>query len=141
MITLELVALGGLKLSEEIYEVVIPTPDGLIAIFPHHMPLISLVTPGVISVRRSQGDADDRLEHFATNGGVVEINEHRVRVLVDEADHSDEITVEETEAALRRAKELAAEAKDQVSLDKANQIIATQHARLKVAGLRRHKRR
>lgn len=141
MITFELVTLKGLKFSEDVYEVIVPTPDGLIAVFPHHMPLISLVSPGIISVRRSQSDNDDAMQIFATNGGIVDVEGTRLRVLVDEADHSEEITIEETEAALARAKELAAQAKDQVSLDKANQIIATQHARLKVAGLRRRTRR
>jgi F-type H+-transporting ATPase subunit epsilon len=105
LITLELVTLDGIKLSEEVFEVIVPTPDGLIAIFPHHMPLISLVSPGIISVRRSRGDSDAKLEHYATNGGIIEIDEHRLRILVDEADHSNEITLEETEAALKRAKE------------------------------------
>ena len=141
MITLELVTLTGLKFSDDVYEVVLPTPDGLIAVFPNHMPLVSLASPGVISIRKREADADDKMELFATNGGVIEINDRRVRVLVDEADDSDEVVEAEIKAALELAQQEARNAKDQVSLDKANQIIATQQARLKVAGLRRRKRR
>ena len=140
MVTLELVTLNGLKFSDDVYEVVLPTPDGLIAVFPNHMPLVSLASPGVISIRKREADPDDKMELFATNGGVIEISEHRVRVLVDEADDSSEVVEKEIEDALALAQEEAKNAKDQVSLDKANQIIQTQQARLKIAELRRRKR-
>jgi len=141
MITLELVALNGMKFSDEVYEVVLPTPEGQIAIFPHHMPLVSLASPGVISIRRREADPDDKMELFATNGGVIEINDRRVRVLVDEANNSTEVVEKEVEEALKLAQEEAKNAQDQVSLDKATQLVQTQQARLKVASLRRHKRR
>lgn len=140
MITLELVTLNGLKFSDDVYEVVLPTPDGLIAVFPNHMPLVSLAVPGVISIRRRESDADEKMELFATNGGVIEINDRRVRVLVDEADDSTEVVEQEIEEALKLAKQEAQNAKDQVSIDKANQMVQTQQARLKVAGMRRRKR-
>ncbi|MDB5186181.1 MAG: atpC, partial [Candidatus Saccharibacteria bacterium] len=43
---LELVSLTGVKYSDDAYEVVIPTADGEIAVFPGHMPLVSLAVPG-----------------------------------------------------------------------------------------------
>ncbi len=140
MITLELVTLNGLKFSDDVYEVVLPTPDGLIAVFPNHMPLVSLAVPGVISIRLRESDADEKMELFATNGGVIEINDRRVRVLVDEADDSTEVVEQEIEEALKLAKQEAQNAKDQVSIDKANQMVQTQQARLNVAGMRRRKR-
>lgn len=140
MITLELVTLNGVAYGEDVYEVILPTPQGLIAIFPHHMPLVSLASPGVISIRKREKDADADMEHFATNGGIIEINDRRVRVLVDEADHSSKVTEQEAADALAKAQELATQAKDQVSIDKANQLVQVQQARLKVAGLRRKRR-
>lgn len=140
-ITLELVALSGVKFSDQVYEVVLPTPDGLIAVYPNHMPLVSLVSPGVISIRHREMDPDDKMELFATNGGIIEISEHSLRVLVDEADDSDEIVEQEVEAALALAQEEARKAEDAVSLDKASQLIQTQRARLQVAQMRRRKRR
>lgn len=142
MISLELIAIGGMVASEEVHEVMLPTPQGQIAVFPNHASLITRLVPGVISVRRSQNDPDAKLEHYATNGGVAEINQNKyLRVLVDQADHSAKVVEKEAEAALLRAQQLAKDAKDQVSLDKAEQIIQTNMARLKVAELRRrHKR-
>ena len=140
MPTLELVTLNGIKFNDEVHEVILPTPDGLIAIFPDHMPLVSMTVPGVISVRRTKEDPDSKMEHFATNGGVAEISKHRVRVLVDEAVAPHEISVKEAEEALRKAKALAKDAKDQVSLDKAHTLISTYTTRLKVAGVKRRQK-
>lgn len=139
MITFELVSLSGVRFGQEVYEVTIPTPDGIIAVFPHHMPLVSLVIPGVIGIRHRQSDSDEMMDFYAIHGGVVEIDEKRVRVLVDEADESDEIVAEEASAALDEAKRMAASAKDRKSFDKALQQIQLQQARIKVATLPRRK--
>ena len=137
---LELVTLTGLKFSEDVYEVTAPTSTGIISIFPGHMPLVTLATVGVISVRRTRAVADDDREHFATNGGVIEIGNNYVRVLVDEADHADEIVESETKSALERAQKLRSEAKDKVSLEHAQALVDRHAVRLKVAELRRRHR-
>lgn len=137
---LELVTLHGIKFHEDAYEVILPTSTGTVAVFPGHMPLVTMAVPGVISVRPKRATPDDEMEHFATNGGVVEIGNDFVRVLVDEADHADEIVASEAEEALRRAQELKAEAKDQLSIEHAQSMIDRQAVRLKVAELRRHRR-
>lgn len=141
MIKLELVTLNGTKLSEDVYEAVLPTPDGYIAVFKDHAPLVSLASPGVISIRRKENEPDDLMDHFATNGGVIEVLDNHIRVLVDEADAADEINEAEIQKALAEAQRLRAEAKDQVSLDNAQMLIDRTAVRLKVADLRRRRRR
>ncbi len=141
MIRLELVTLDGTKFSEEIYEAILPSADGYIAVFENHAPLVSLAVPGVISIRRKQNHSDDMLEHFATNGGVIEVLDNTVRILVNEADAAEEINEKEIEKALERARQLRSEAKDQISLDHAQSLIDRSNVRLKVAGLRRRSRK
>jgi F-type H+-transporting ATPase subunit epsilon len=141
MIKFELVTLDGTKFSEDVYEVILPTSDGYIAVFPNHMPLVTLAAPGVISVRRKFNDPDERLEYFATNGGVIEVGDNLVRVLVDEADRESEINEAEARKAYEHAQSLARDAKDKVSLDQAQRLVDRQAVRLQVAGLRRQKRR
>lgn len=136
----ELVTLTGIKLQEDVYEVILPTATGTISVFPNHMPLVTLAVPGVISIRRKPTVADDDMEHFATNGGVIEIGNDFVRVLVDEADHADEIVESEARAALERAQKIRSEAKDEVSLEHAQTLVDRQAVRLKVAELRRRRR-
>lgn len=140
MIRFELVTLEGTKFGEEVYEVILPTADGYIAVFPEHMPLVSIASPGVISVRRKAGDPDSKLEYFATNGGVIEISDNVVRVLVDAADREDEINEAEAQKAFEHAQQLAKEASDQLSLEHAQSLMDRHAVRLHVAGLRRRKR-
>lgn len=138
---LELITLSGMKMDDDVYEVLLPTADGEIAVFPGHERLITLAIPGIISVRRHKTDHDDRMEVFATNGGVIEINGERVRIVVDEADAAEEILESEAKDALARAEKLRAEAKTQVDINEAQAMINRHAVRLKVAGLRRHRKR
>ncbi len=136
-----LVAISGKKFEEDVYEVVLPTLDGEIGVLQHHMPLVSVATTGAIMVRRNAKDRDDQREFFASSGGVIEVSDNTLRVLVDEADHAEEINESEVQKALERAEKMRAEAKDQVSLEHAQALVDRQAVRLQVAGLkRRHNR-
>jgi F-type H+-transporting ATPase subunit epsilon len=138
---LKLITLLGVKLDTEVYELLIPTAAGEIGVFPGHEPLVSLAVPGVIAVRYKKGDSDDKQEFFAISGGVVEVSQTHVRILVDEAETGDDIVEAESKAALERALKLRAEAKNQVELDKAHQLVDRHTVRLKVADLHRRHRR
>ncbi len=141
MFHFQLVALSGKKFDEEVNDVVLPTMDGEIGVLTDHMPLVSVVKPGVIIVRRKPHDADNQREYFATNGGAIEVADNTLRVLVDEADHADEINESEAQKALERAEKMKAEAKDQVSLEHAQQMVDRQAVRLQVASLKRRHHR
>lgn len=140
MIHFQLVSLSGVKYDEEVYEVILPTLDGQIGVLPGHMPLISAATDGVVSVRRTSQERDDMMDHFAISGGVIEVANNVLRVLVDEADHADEINEAETQKAIERAQQMKREAKDQVSLERAQNLIDRSTVRLQVAGLKRRRR-
>ena len=137
---LELITLDGIKVDNDVYEVLIPTPDGVIAVLPGHERIVTLAVNGVISIRQKKGDADDQMEHFATYGGMVAVSPTRIRILVDEADTADDIIEEEARAALDRATKLRESVKDLADLEKAKAEIDRHAVRLKVAGLRRRKR-
>ncbi len=138
---LKLITMLGTKVDEEIYELIVSTSTGEIAVFPGHEALVTLAVPGAIAVRHHKGDPDNKLEFFAISGGIVEISQNAIRVLVDEADHGDDIIEAESRAALDRAIELRESAQDQIELEKAHQLVDRHSVRLKVAELRRHHRR
>ena len=138
---LELVTLSGVKVDKDVYEVILPTADGEIAVFPGHEALVGMAVTGVISVRYNKSDNNDKLDYFAISGGVIEVSQTKVRVLVDEADSGEDISESESKAALERALKLRESAKDQVELEKASQLVDRHQVRLKVAGLRRRHRR
>lgn len=137
----ELVTLDGVKFQAEAYSAVLPTASGQITVLPGHEPLLSLLVPGVITVRRNKTDADTHLEHYATYGGVLEISSKGVRVLVDEATHGDEINLAEAQKAHAEAVRLHKEAKTQVDLDRAQTLLVRRGIQLHVAELRRRHHR
>lgn len=137
----QLVTLLGAKVDQDVYEVILPTAAGEIAVFPGHEPLVSIATSGAIAVRHAKADTDDKLEYFAISGGVIEVRPDSLRVLVDEADSGDDIIEAESKVALERALKLKAEAKNQVELEKASALVDRHAVRLKVADLRRRHRR
>lgn len=137
---LQLVTLAGVQLDTEVYEVQIPTAMGPIGVFPGHEPLVSIAVPGVIKVRHNKTDSDNLLEYFAIGGGVIDIDQKVIRVLVDEADRDEDIVEAEAKAALDKALEMKKNAKTAVELEKAAALVDRHQVRLNVAGLRRRKR-
>lgn len=140
MLRFQLVSLSGLKFDEDVSEVILPTLDGQIGVLTNHMPLISVATTGVIGVRLKPTDPDDFMDHFAVSGGVIEVSNNTLRVLVDEADHGEEIDAAEAQKAYDLAQTMKREAKDQVSLEHAQSLMDRQAVRLQVAGLKRRRR-
>ncbi len=141
MIHFRLVSQSGVQFDNEAYEVILPTLDGQIGVLTDHMPLVSVISPGVIEIRVNARDSDRKMELFATNGGVIEVSHNQLSVLVDEADHADSINEAEAQAAYEKAQILKAEAKDEVSLEHAQKLIDRHSVRLQVANLRRRHQR
>jgi len=137
---LQLITLQGVSVDTDIYELMAPTAAGEIAVFPGHEPLVTLAEPGALAVRYEKGDNDEALDYFAISGGIIEISPAAIRVLVDEADNGEDIVEAESKAALDRAMKLRSEAKNQVEIDKAHELIDRAQVRLRVAELH-HRRR
>jgi F-type H+-transporting ATPase subunit epsilon len=141
MIHFQLVSSSGTKYDDDAYEVLVPTRDGIIALFEDHMPLISAGAPGVISVRKQPSDADSEMEIFAVSGGVVQVDGKTIRFISDEVDAPNELSEAEAEAAQKRAQELMANATTHIQLHEAKNLLSHSSARLHVARLksRRHR--
>ena len=134
----QLASVKGTKYDGEAYEVLVPTRAGVIGIFEDHMPLISAAQPGVLSVRRKATDPNSSMEHFAINGGVVEVKGSSVNFIADDVTTADEISEQQATAAQERAKELIKGADTQVALQEADRMLAHSSAQLQVAKLKRH---
>lgn len=115
----------------------LPTPDGEITVLPHHIPLISIVVPGSITVRK---DNEERL--FAVSRGVIEVDGRTLRILADTADRAEELE----EAAIEEAKAEAAKLRSEKRHDtegfaEATAILEKELAKLRVARRHRSRRR
>ena len=137
---LKLVTLLGEKLSEPIYEAILPSKSGLVTILPGHEPLVTLLKPGVMAIRRHKDDPDMKMEFLALSGGVAKITQEELVILADEAESDREIADKEAKIAYERAVAAAANVTDQIELEEAKRLVQHQAARLRVAELRRRYR-
>lgn len=137
MLHFQLVSSTGTKFDDDVYEVVLPTQAGDVAVFQDHMPMVSAAHPGVISVRKKPGDPDSDMEHFAVNGGMLEVDGKMLRFLSDDVTTADDISEKEAEAALARAEELVRTAGSQKALAEAHRVLHHSRAQLNVTRLKR----
>ncbi len=138
---LQLITLSGHHVDADIYELVVPTTAGVIAINHDHAPLLGAVAPGVLSIRHKKTDSDADREQVGVYNGTIEVLNNVIRVLVDEVDTPDAIVHDEAEAAYKRAQELKAKAKDAVSIAEAQSVMDRQAVRLQLASLKRRNKR
>lgn len=90
--------------SDEVDEVTLPTQMGEITVLPHHIPMVSLLAPGELRLKKG----NDRIL-MAVSGGFIEVRRDRVVVLADTAERSDEIDEQRAEEARQRAEKLMKE--------------------------------
>lgn len=137
MIHLQLITLSGRNVDKDIFELMVPTTAGTIAINEGHAPLLGAVAPGVLSIREKRETPDISREQFGVYNGTVEVLNNEIKVLVDEIDTPEDVVHHEAEAALNRAKELKSKAGDAVSLSEAQAMMDRQAVRLQLAGLKK----
>lgn len=137
----QLVSATGVKFDAEAYEVLVPTKDGQIAVFEDHMPLLSAGTPGVLSIRKNASDADNEMEDFAVNGGVLEVDGKSARFVTEDVTAADEISEQEAQEALQRAQKLVEAAGSREALHEAKTVLQHQSVKLHLAQLKRRHHR
>ena len=85
--------------------VALPGIEGELGILPGHTPLITLIRPGLVRIRKS---AQDEEEIFVA-GGVLEIQPFHVIVLADVAIRSKDLDEAKAKEAMENAKTAASE--------------------------------
>lgn len=136
-LSFEIVTPEGLKFQEDVYQVSLPTDQGYIGILPNHIPLITIITPGVITIHKHKDQGYEASQQLATAGGFVDIDGKRVRLLADSAERAEDIDEEKAKAAFEQAKQMHRQAKDALTLKQAMTFINQETARLKVAQFKR----
>ena len=97
---LEIVTPEGKVYEATVDSVVLPTTSGEVGILPGHIPLLTEVRAGEISVIRN--DEDD---HLAVSSGFAQCVGDKVSILAEHAINAVDIDTAEVEAAQARAEE------------------------------------
>src|SRR6266542_1370739 len=78
-LTVDIVTAERLVLSEEgVDEVVAPGIEGELTVLPMHAPLLTMIKPGVMRIKRGNDETD-----MAITGGFLEVRDDRVTILAD----------------------------------------------------------
>ncbi|MGY0398353.1 MAG: F0F1 ATP synthase subunit epsilon [Ostreibacterium sp.] len=98
---------------------------GDIGIMYGHMPLLSSLKPGHVTIKH----ADDSEETIFISGGFIEVQPHLVTILADTAERIEELDQELAEIAMREAQKTMRSATGP-DFDKAQHALAEASARL-----------
>jgi F-type H+-transporting ATPase subunit epsilon len=99
-IKLDIVTAEQLVFSGDVDEVVAPGTEGQLGILPRHSPLMTMLAPGELLIKKADGDM-----YLSVSGGFLEVRPDRIIVLTDAAERADEINIERADAARSRAEE------------------------------------
>lgn len=119
---LEIVTPEAITFSEDVEMVTLPGVEGEMGIFPQHVPVMTQVVPGEISVRKTGKEV-----FLAVGEGFVDISGDRVSILTDMAilaDNIDEAAAEQARkrAEVRLAEKVTAEEEAAVRASLANSV-------------------
>ncbi|OGD23597.1 ATP synthase F1 subunit epsilon [Candidatus Azambacteria bacterium RBG_16_47_10] len=98
----EIVTPERVVLQKEVLQVTVPTKEGEITVLPHHIPLISILKPGIIELKTPSGEK----EIVAVSKGFIEVLRNKIVVLADTAEMAKEIDLDRAEEARKRAEDI-----------------------------------
>ena len=132
---LEIITAERQVFSDEVDMVVAPGIDGQLGILPRHAPLMTMLKPGALTVRKA-GEED---MYVAVSGGFMEVLGNRVSILADACERSDEIDEERAQQAVQRAQERLANRSEDMELERV--MASLRRAQVRVDLVRRRRLR
>lgn len=105
------------------------TEAGEIGVYPKHIPLTTVITPGVVTIHEESGE-----KKAAVHAGFAEILPDRVSIMAEIAEWADEIDLERAEEAKKRAEERISQKAESTDMDRAELALKKAVVRIKLAG-------
>jgi len=131
---LEIVTAERVVFSDDVDVVVAPGVEGQLGILPHHAPLMTMLLPGELQVRKGGEEF-----FLAIAGGFLEVRPDRIIVLADAAERAEEIDIARAEAAKRRAEERLRTHPPELDVARAEAALHRAITRLQVVQRRRRR--
>lgn len=131
---LEIITAERQVFADDVDVIVAPGVEGELGILPHHAPLMTMLEPGELLIRK-----DNEETYMVVSGGFLEVRPDKVIVLADACERSDEIDIARAEEAKRRAEERIRTHAPQVDDARVEAALRRSLIRLRVAGKRRRK--
>lgn len=132
---LDIVTAERVVFSDDVDVVIAPGVEGQLGILPHHSPLMTMLLPGELLVRKGGEEF-----YLAISGGFLEVRPDRIIVLADAAERAEEIDVARAEEAKRRAEERLKAHPPEADEARVEAALRRSLARLKVVERRKRRR-
>ena len=129
---LEIITAERQVYSDEVDLVVAPGVVGELGILPHHAPLMTVLQPGELLVRK---DGEDT--YMVVTGGFLEVLGNKVTILADAAERSEEIDEARAQAAVGRAQDQSRNRESNAQLEEALRSLRRAQVRVVVSRRRR----
>ena len=133
-IKLEIVTAERQIFSDDVNVLVADGVEGQLGILPHHAPLMTMLKPGELLIRK-----DSEETYMAVTGGFLEVRPDKVIVLADACERAEEIDIARAEAAKQRAEEMLKAHRPEIDTARAEAALRRSLIRLKVAERKRRK--
>ncbi|MGP8079956.1 MAG: F0F1 ATP synthase subunit epsilon [Dehalococcoidales bacterium] len=134
-IRVDIVTAERLVFSQDADIVMVPGVEGEMGILPHHEPIMTMIKPGEVLVRKGTEEYS-----MAVSGGFLEVTPDHITILADAAERADEIDIARAEAAKKRAEEKLTNRTAETDAANAEASLRRALARIKVAEKRRSRR-
>ncbi len=131
---LEIITAERQVLADDIDILVAPGIEGELGILPHHAPLMTMLQPGELLIRK-----DGEETYMVVTGGFLEVRPDKVIVLADACERAEEIDVTRAEEAKRRAEERLKTRPPDMEAASIEAALRRSLSRLRVAERRRRK--
>ncbi|UCH50594.1 MAG: F0F1 ATP synthase subunit epsilon [Chloroflexota bacterium] len=131
---LEIITAERQVFSDDVNVVVAPGIQGELGILPHHAPLMTMLKPGELLIRK-----DSEETYMSVSGGFLEIRPDKIIILADACERAEEIDIDRAEEAKRRAEERLKTHPSELDMAQAQAALLRSLVRLRVAERRRRK--
>ncbi|MHB8084719.1 MAG: F0F1 ATP synthase subunit epsilon [Dehalococcoidia bacterium] len=131
-VKLEIVTAERQVFSEDVTTIIAEGIDGQMTILPKHAPLITMLAPGELVIRK-----DGEEMYMSISGGFLEVRPEKVIVLADACERSDEIDIERAREAKKRAEERLKNLTGEIDQSRAEAALRRSLARMRVVEKRR----
>ena len=129
---LEIISAERQVYSDDVEAVVAPGVEGQLGILPHHAPLMTVLQPGEILIRK-----DGTETYLAVTGGFMEVIGNKVTILADACERSEEINEARAQEAVEKARDRIAHHDSDFQMERALASMRRAQARVNVARRRR----